>query len=115
MRLEHWAVIHFVNVVRGENQYLIGRLGENALRILKYGVSGSDVPPFAYLLHGRNDLDILAKLGRKNAPSIANMTDEIQGFVLREHENSADIGIDAIGKREIDDAVCAAERHSGFS
>src|SRR3984893_2086603 len=105
MRLEHGAVIHFVNMVRGENQYLIRRFGKNALRILKYGVRCPDVPSFADLFHGGDDLDILAKLGRQNAPSITNVTNQIERFVLREDENSADIGIDAIGKREIDNAV----------
>jgi len=63
MRFEHGTVIHLVDMVRGENQYLIGGLGKNALGILKYGVRSPDVPAFADLLHGGDDFDILAKLG----------------------------------------------------
>ena len=33
---------------------------------------------------------------------------------MRENENAADVGVDAIGKSEVDDAVGAAKRHGGL-
>jgi hypothetical protein len=42
------------------------------------------------------------------------MPDKFKRFVLGEDEDPPDVGVDAIRKREIDDAVHSAETHSRF-
>jgi len=42
------------------------------------------------------------------------MADEFKRFVLSEHEDSAKIGINAIRKGKINNAVGASEWHRGF-
>ena len=101
-------------MVGGEDQHLFGHLSENALRVLKNCVSRAEIPALAGLLHGWDNFDVFTQLGRENAPPVAHMPDELERFVLREHEDSAQVGINAIGKREIDNAVLAAKWHGGF-
>ena len=45
---------------------------------------------------------------------LADVAVEAEGFVLREDEDAAQIAIDAIGERDVDDAVDAAEGHGGL-
>jgi len=66
-------------------------------------------------LHGRNHFNELVQFAGEKVPAFANMAGEFQGFVLGEDEDAADIGIDAVGKGEIDDAVCAAKGTAGFA
>ena len=115
MPLEHGLVVHFVNMIGGQDQDMLGGFGKNALRILKDRVGGALVPAFAHLLHGGNDLDIFVQFRRQNAPAVAHVTNQIERFVLREDKNTAHIGVDAVGKSEVDNAIRAAERDGGLS
>ena len=42
------------------------------------------------------------------------MAVEAERFVLSEYEDAAQIGVDAIGESDVDDAIHAAERNGGF-
>jgi hypothetical protein len=68
MLLEHRPVVHFVDVVGGEDQHLVGRLGENALRILKNCVGRAEIPALAGSASWLDDFDVLTQFGRENAP-----------------------------------------------
>ena len=59
-------------------------------------------------------LDVFAEFRRKNAPPIPYMAVQFERFVLGQNENAAHIGVDTVGKREIDDAIRAAEWHGRF-
>ena len=47
-------------------------------------------------------------------PAGANVPVQAQRFVLRENENAPQIGVDAIGKRDVDDAIERAEGNRGL-
>jgi len=42
------------------------------------------------------------------------MTAEAEGFVLRENEDAAEIGVDASGEGDVNDAIGGAERDGRF-
>jgi hypothetical protein len=103
-----------VDVVAGDDQRKLGAFGFNALEVLEDRVGGSLVPVLADPLHGRQHFDVLAELGGKDVPAVAQVPDQVQRFVLCEHQNTAEVGIDTIGQGEVNDAVRPAERHRRF-
>ena len=114
MPIEHRLVVHLVNVIGGHDQRVGRSLRFNTLRVLKNGVRRAQVPVLAHPLGRRNDLDKLAHLGGKNVPRPTDMSVERQRFVLRQDIDLPETRVDAIGKRDIDDAVGAGEGDGRF-
>ena len=110
MLLEHLGVIHFVDVVAGENEGELGAFAADGVDVLVDGVGGAHVPVFADPLHGRQDFDKLAQLTAHDvAPAFTDMAVERERLVLRQDVDAAQIGVEAVGERDVDDAVDAAE------
>ena len=115
MLAKHLAVVHFVDVIAGENEDVLGLLGADGIDVLVDGVGGAHVPVGADALHGGQDLDELAELlGDDAGPAFADVAIERESFVLGEDVNAAEIGVDAVGKGDIDDAVLPAKRNGWF-
>ena len=57
---------------------------------------------------GGEDFDVVTE-PRKRRPAGANVAVEAQGFVLRENEDTAQVGIDAIGEGDVNNAIESAE------
>ena len=107
---EHLAVVHFVDVVAGEDEHVLRLLGADGVDVLVDGVGRAHVPVGADALHGRQDLNELAEfLGDDAGPAFADVPVERQRLVLGEDVDAAQIGIDAVGKGDVDDAVLAAK------
>jgi len=70
---DHILVIHFVDMVAGEDDHMFGSLGEDTVQVLVDGVGGTLIPLVAHAFHGRQDFDELAHLGREEVPAIADM------------------------------------------
>ena len=111
MPVEHVRVIHFVHVVGGKNQNVRQAFVRNALHILVDRVGGAQIPGVPQALGRRNGFNELPELGGKNIPNLADVTVQAQSFVLRQDIDFAESGIQAIGKRQIDQAVDTPERH----
>src|SRR5208282_1115324 len=47
-------------------------------------------------------------------PALADLTIQRERLVLRENKDAPQAGVDAIGKRDVDDTVDAAEGYGGF-
>ena len=109
--LQHQLVIHLVDVVAGEDEHVLGLLGADGVDVLVDGVGGALIPVVAHALHGRQDLDELAHLAADDVPAFADMAIERQRLVLGEDVDAAQVGIDAVGEGDVDDAVDAAEGH----
>jgi hypothetical protein len=60
---------------------------------------------------GREDFDVIAKAGERR-PAGADVPVQAEGLVLSKDENAAEIRIDAVLERDVDDAVESAKRHS---
>jgi hypothetical protein len=103
-------VVHFVNVIAGKHENRLGTMLLDDVEILVNRVCGAAIPNFAELLLGRHDVDELAELAVQITPAALHMLNQRVRLILREYEDLANARVDAIGKREVDDAVLAAER-----
>ena len=108
---DHAAVIHLVNVIAGQDED-VARIGSlDGVDVLIDGVGGALVPVFVDALLRRQHFDVFVQFARQEAPAGADVARQAAGLVLRQHEDAAKIAVDAIGEREIDDAIESAERH----
>ena len=115
MLLEHAAVVHLVDVVAGEDEDVLGLLGADGVDVLVDGVGGALVPGLGDALHGRKNLDELAEfVGDDRAPALADVAIERERLVLGEDVDVAQIGVDAVGEGDVDDAVLAGEGDGGL-
>ena len=104
-------VVHLVDVVAGEDEDVLRLFGADGVDVLVDGVGGALVPGLGDALHGREDLDELAELaGDDGAPAFADVAVEGERLVLGEDVDVAQVGVDAVGEGEVDDAVLAGER-----
>ena len=109
------AVVHFVNVIAAEDQYIIWVVGPKYVDVLKHRVGGSLVPGFRDTLLSGQQLDKFVKPAIEKAPSMLDVTYQALRLILGRHPDASNSGIDTVGKREIDNAKFAAKRHGGFS
>ena len=112
--LQHQFVVHLVDVVAGEDEDVLRLLAADGVDVLIDGVGGALVPILADALHRREDFDELAKFAGRPPSSLADMAIERERLVLRKDINLAQVGVDAVGERDIDDAVDSAERNGGL-
>jgi hypothetical protein len=110
----HLAVIHFVDVIAGEDEDMLGLLGAYGINVLINGVGGALIPLVADPLHGGKDLDELSDLAAEDVPAFADVAVERKGFVLGEDVNAAQVGVEAVGESDIDDAIHASEGDGGL-
>ena len=111
--LKHLPVIHLVDVIAGENDDVVGVLAADGINILINGVGGSQIPVGGDAHLRRQDFDEFAEAHQRR-PALADVAVEAERFVLRQDENAAQVAVDAIGKRDVDDAVDAAEGDGGL-
>ena len=113
--LQHAAVIHLVDVVAAEDDHVLGLFAADGIDVLIDRIRGAHVPVGAGALHGRQQFKELAQFLRHDArPAFADMTVERERLVLGKDEHPAQAGIDAVGERDVDDAVVSAEGHGWF-
>ncbi len=116
MKIDHLAVVHLIDVIASKDDDVLGAFLFERVDVLINGVGGALVPLFVDALLGRDDVDELAQLAAEQmAPAGVDVAVEAHRFVLREHQHLADAAVDAIGKREVDDAIGAAERDGRLS
>ncbi len=108
--LHHEGVVHLVDVVAGEDEDVLGLLGADGVDVLVDGVGGALVPGLGDALHGREDFNKLAEfVGDDGAPALADVAVEGERLVLGEDVDVAEVGVDAVGESDVDDAVLAGE------
>ena len=114
MLLHHLAVIHFVDVIAGEDEDVLGLLGADGINVLVNGVGCALIPLVADPLHGGKDFDELSDFAAEDVPALADVTVQRQGFVLGEDVNAAQVRVEAVGEGDVDDAVHASEGDGGL-
>ena len=115
MLLEHAAVIHLVDVVAGEDEDVARFLGADGIDVLVDGVGCALVPGLGDALHGGQDFDELAEfVGDDGAPAFADVAVERERLVLGEDVDVTQIGVDAVGKGDVDNAVLPGEGNGGL-
>ena len=108
---EHGRVVHAVDVIRRQDQYLPGRVPVQQEQVLVDGVRRAGVPvgPGAHL--GRHHGDVLAALRVVDGPAIPQVLVQGVGLVLGQDQHPAQARVQAVGQGEVDDPVLAAEGH----
>lgn len=116
MRAEHPVIVHFVHMVAREDEHAVGVIHLDEVHVLIDGVGRAGKPRPALpraLIRGQ---DVHAAVDAVEVPCLAaaDVAVEQQGLVLREYADGVDAGVGAVGQREVDDAVLAAERETGL-
>ena len=112
---DHLAVVHLVDVVAGEDQYILGLVDAQNVEVLVDGVGRALVPGlFRHPLLRRQQIDELVELAAQETPTALDMLDQAVRLVLGNHADAADAGIHAVGEGKIDDAKFSAEGHPGL-
>jgi hypothetical protein len=111
--LEHLGVIHFVDVVTGEDEDEFGTLATDGVNVLVNSVGGALVPLLGNAHLGGKNFDEFTE-AHERRPTGTDVARKAQGFVLGESEDTTKTGVDAIGESNVDDAIESAKRNSGF-
>ena len=115
MLLQHHLVIHFVDVVPGEQHDESGAVGFDDIDVLIDGVRRPEIPAcLGNTLAGRQDIETLVALGPEKVPAHLQMTNEAMRLVLGGDRDPADAGIQCVGQGEIDNSRLATEEHGGL-
>jgi hypothetical protein len=94
---------------------VLGLFAADRVDVLVNGIGRAHVPVGARPLHRRHQLIELAQLLRHNPrPPFADVPVQRQRLVLGQDINLAQPGVDAVGERDVDDAVMPAKRHCRF-
>ena len=110
MVAQHLGVVHLIDVVAGENQHIVGVVAGDEGNILIDGVGGSLVPVRALAPGiGRQHGDTAVGAVQIPGLSVADIFVEFQGLILGQDAHGVNMGVDAVGQGEIDNAVFAAK------
>ena len=74
MLLEHESVIHFVDMIAGEDQHMFGLFGADRVDILINRIGSALVPLFTHPLHRRQYFDELVHLAAHDIPAFTDVT-----------------------------------------
>ena len=111
MEAKHGGVVHLIDVVAGQNQHVIGVIALDKGNVLIDGVGRALIPLGVFTLGiGRKDLYAAVRGVQAPRLAVADVLVELQWLVLGQNTDRVNFGVYAVGKREIDDAVFAAER-----
>ena len=103
-------------MIAREDEHAVGVIHLDEVHVLIDGVGRAGKPRPALpraLIRGQ---DVHAAVDAVQIPRLtaADVAVEQQRLVLREHADGVDAGVGAVGQREVDDAVLAAERDAGL-
>jgi hypothetical protein len=101
-------------VISGKNHYVLRLLRTDRVDVLINGVGGALIPLVADPLHGREDFNELPDLAPEYVPALPDMAVERERLVLSEDVDAPEIGVEAVGKSDIDDPIYAPEGHCGL-
>ena len=106
-------VVHLVDVVAGEDHDGVGRVVLDDVHVAQDGVGRAAVPlgDLAARDVRLEQLDAAAVAVEVPRPAEADVVVERARVVLGQDDDVVDVGVDAVGQREVDDPVLAAERH----
>ena len=114
VRLEEAAVVHPIQMIAGENQVVIGLVpGKVPLR-LAHCVGGALKPVrVVRCLFCRDDVDEAAR-ERVHVIALRDVMVQRRRVELRQHEDAAEIGVQTVADRDIDQPVFPADGNRGL-
>ena len=107
--LEDGAEVHAIELVAGEDEHQLVRVVREMDEVLPHGVGGALVPvdPVGGLLGGE-DLDEAAGEDVE-VVRVLDVAVERAAVELGQHEDAAELGVDAVADGDVDEAVLAAQ------
>ena len=109
--LHHFGVVHFVDVVAGQNDHIFRVVHIQKTDVLVDGIGCALVPGALVPLAHIGGEDMYAAVGSVKIPRLAgaDIAIELQRTVLGEHTHGVDARIDAVGQGEVNDTEFAAK------
>ena len=104
---DHLGIVHLVDMIAGEDQRVARGGLLDRVDVLIDRVGGALVPVLGDPLLGRDHLDVLVELAGEELPPLVDVPVQAHGLVLGEDEDLAEVGVDAVREREVDDPVDA--------
>ncbi len=115
MVADEGVVIHLIDVIARKDQNQIGVAALDESEVLLNGIGGADEPACAARLVGGEDLEAAGELPIQiPGAARADVLDEGLGAVLGDDDHVKDVGVDAVGEREINNAVFPGIGHGGL-
>ncbi|MGY3356921.1 hypothetical protein ACVWZK_003584 [Bradyrhizobium sp. GM0.4] len=107
---QHHLVIHFIDMVAGENDDEAAGVGFDDVDVLVDCIGRADIPHvFGDALARREDVEALVALGAEEVPAHLKVPDQAVRLVLGGDGDAADARVHRVRQREIDDAGFSAE------
>ena len=112
---DHFAVIHLIDVVTGEDEDHRGAVVTDVVEVLIDGVGRAPVPVRVFVvLERRQDGDAAIAADHVPGGAGADVIDQGVGAVLAEDGDAFDAGVEEVGEGEVDHPGKTAEGNSGF-
>ena len=115
MALHHVGVVHFIDMVAGEDDHILGVVQVDEADVLVDGVGRTLVPGAALAaLIGGQDVDAAGAAVQVPRLAAADVAVQFQRAILGQNADRVNAGVGAVGQGEVDDAVLAAEGYGGL-
>ena len=102
-------------MVSRQDQHVVGLVLFNEMEVLVNGVCGALIPVGAVaLLIGRQNVDSAVETVQIPGKTVSDVTVQHQRLILGQNANHRNIGVDAVGQGEVDDAEFCSEGNCGF-
>ena len=115
MEAQEVGVVLLADLVAGQDNDVLGIIAVDEANVLIDGVCSAFVPVGAVcLLVRRQGVHTAVQTVQIPRLTVTDVLVQLLGLVLRCDTNGVDIGVDAVGQREVHDAVLTAEGHRRF-
>ena len=115
MEAQEVGVVLLADLVAGQDDDVLGIIAVDEADVLVDGVCSALVPVGAVCLLVRGQgVHTAVQTVQIPGLTVTDVLVQLLGLVLRCDTNGVDIGVDAVGQREVHDAVLTAEGHCGF-
>src|SRR5690554_1730632 len=114
MSCQHGAIVHFVNMVAGQDQHVLGFMAANNVEILQYRIRSALIPGGFNALLGGKQFHKLVKLTTHEAPPPLDMANQGMGLVLGNDPHLGNAGVNTVRQRKINNPEFSAEGHRRF-
>ena len=115
MEAQEVCVVLLADLVTGQDDHILGIVAVDEADVLVNGVCGALVPVGAVGLLVRGQ-GVHAAVQTVQIPglAVADVLVQLLGLILGRNANGINIGVHAVGQREVHDAVLTAEGHRRF-
>ena len=108
---KHLGIIHLVNMVTGENQYILRIMGVDKIDVLRDRIcrTAVDIKCRAIFFTRREHIDTAVAGIQSPALSGSRIRVQDDRLILRQHTDNIDVRIGTVAQRKIDDSIFTAE------